>query len=160
MPRTRQQQSAPKTARITRANARMHAAVNPSDVNLMSLPTECLVEVLRFLDIHELLVSAWTCHRLFDVAQDDTLWDRTHFSTANWADALRSHFEADPKAFEDHTGIWTRCKCLLTKVRFAAIRAACENAPAQRNVGASSLPLACHRIQRCEPRAAPHALSC
>ena len=41
----------------------------PQESLLVSLPTECLVEVLRFLEIHELLDVAWTCRRVHQAAQ-------------------------------------------------------------------------------------------
>ena len=51
---------------------------------LITLPTECLIEILHYLEIHELLDAAWTCRRIHAASQDMALWGQTHFSTADW----------------------------------------------------------------------------
>ena len=109
----REGQSAPKYARATRASTRGQGAQR---ADIISLPTECLIEVLKYLDIHELLGAAWTCTRFRDAARDDALWGRTHFSTADWSDVLQRHFRPTGARTHDHTGCWTRCESLLTKV--------------------------------------------
>lgn len=83
------------------------------------LPMECLVEVLRYLEVHELLDVAWTCKRFHLAAQDHALWDRTHFSVSDWQSVLQRHFAEDPakKPNKDHTGTWSRCICRLNQVR-------------------------------------------
>lgn len=88
---------------------------------LLMLPSECLVEVLANLDIHELLDVAWTCKRLREAACDEALWSYTRFSVQDWQTVLQRHFVPDHKTLKkDHTGIWTRCECSLTKVCRAA----------------------------------------
>ena len=88
---------------------------------LLMLPPECLVEVLANIDIHELLDVAWTCQRLREAACDEALWSYTRFSVQDWQTVLQRHFVPDHKTRkEDHTGIWTRCECSLTKVCRAA----------------------------------------
>ena len=90
---------------------------------LISLPTECLVEVLRYLEIHELLEVAWTCRRFHDAAQDTALWGHTHFSVAEWRTTLQRHFIEDrQRRVTDHTGVWTRCVCRVTQVRSGMAR--------------------------------------
>ena len=99
---------------------------------LVSLPTECLVEVLRYLEIHELLEVAWTCRRMHQAARDSALWSHTHFSIADWRAILQRHFVEDrTRRTEDHTGTWTRCVCSLTQVTCRAARA-CGPAEAPR----------------------------
>ena len=74
------------------------------------LPDECLVEVLRNLELCELLESAWVCKRWLGVAQDGSLWMRTRFSSCAVSLLLR-HFEPNWQTrHSDHTGIWTKCK--------------------------------------------------
>ena len=91
---------------------------------LTSLPTECLVEVLKCLEIDELLVAAWTCKRVHQAAQDAALWDHSHFSIADWRAVLQRHFvEDESRRTKDHTGVWTRCVLQLTKVALSAKRA-------------------------------------
>ena len=94
------------------------------------LPMECLVEVLRYLEVHELLDVAWTCKRFHLAAQDHALWDRTHFSVADWQSVLQRHFAEDPakKPNKDHTGTWSRCICKLNQVR----RRSCSQALTRR----------------------------
>ena len=85
-------------------------------LDLLSLPTECLVEVLRNLEVDELLEVAWTCRRVAQAAQDSALWTHTRFTTADWA-VLQRHFVPDlTRRTKDHTGVWTRCVCRLTQV--------------------------------------------
>ena len=109
----------------TRAGMRKSKAPRPlpdsfvSDSALILLPTECLVEVLQFLEVHELLEVAWTCRRMRHAAQDSALWSYTRFSTAPWYadEKLSRHFEADiTRRHRDHTGMWTRCTSRLTQV--------------------------------------------
>lgn len=87
---------------------------------LTSLPIECLVEVLRFLETDELLGAAWTCQRFQQAARDSALWSHTHFSLADWHVRLERYFAQDTtRMHHDHTGKWSRCVCRLTNVSIA-----------------------------------------
>ena len=106
----------PKARPMLRAVGRLRKSPILSDQHdarealLVSLPTECLVEVLRYLEIHELLEVAWTCRRVHQAAQDAALWNHTHFSVADWRTTLQKHFVEDrQRRNTDHTGVWTRC---------------------------------------------------
>ena len=103
----------------TRTGARARSAHSDADAPVISLPQECLVEILSYLEIQQLLQVAWTCRRFQQAAQDSALWNRTHFSVADWRQDLQRHFERDPNRniHRDHTGIWTRCVCRVTEVR-------------------------------------------
>jgi serine/threonine protein kinase len=80
------------------------------------LPDETLVEVLRSLELCELLGCAWTCKRWFSVAQDTSLWKRTRFSSCE-ADLLLRHFRPHMHSrHSDHTGIWTKCTRIIGQV--------------------------------------------
>ena len=90
---------------------------------LITLPTECLIEILHYLEIHELLDAAWTCRRIHAASQDMALWGQTHFSTADWQAVLQRHFIEDQAwRAKDHTGVWTRRVCTLTQVRYRFIK--------------------------------------
>jgi hypothetical protein len=108
------------------------------------LPTECLIEILRCLEVHELLDAAWTCKRIQQAAQDRALWGRTHFSVADWKSVLKRHFAEDPsKRTEDHTGVWTRCVCRLTQVRARASVEHAEFAPLRHDPAPAASPGGC-----------------
>ena len=106
------------------ASSRISRARSGSRESLFTslLPTECIVEVLKCLEIHELLDVAWTCKRIQHAARDSAIWHRTHFSAADWRSVLQRHFQEDPeKRNKDHTGVWTRCTCRLTQVRVSSV---------------------------------------
>ena len=108
----------PRSAGSRRARSRKAPLVlsEEAEAGLLMLHVECLVEILRDLEIHELLEVAWTCKRLRQAACDESLWSYTRFSTADWGTCLQRHFMPRQQTYRDHTGLWTRCMCFLTQV--------------------------------------------
>ena len=101
---------ATKRAARTPSKALVAEELKPPAASLEHyLPDECLVEVLRSLELCELLSSAWVCRRWHSVAQDESLWKRTRFSSCE-ASVLLRHFTPNWRTrHSDHTGIWTKC---------------------------------------------------
>jgi len=84
---------------------------------MRSLPEECVVEIFRWLDVHELLTAARVCCRWRSVAQDSALWRRTRFSSIDTDRLLTEHFTPLSSPRVDHTGAWTRCERVLGRLR-------------------------------------------
>lgn len=73
-----------------------------------TLPDETIVEILSYVEVHELLCVAWTCRRWHRAALDSHLWRRTRFEACD-AGLLLPHFRKVGRSEQDHTGTWTRC---------------------------------------------------
>ena len=81
------------------------------------LPDECLIEVLRWLEVHELLSVAWVCRLWHHAVQDESLWLCTRFVSCD-SKKLLPHFRRMGPSVRDHTGTWTRCTRVLDGAAF------------------------------------------
>ena len=78
---------------------------------------ECLIEVLRWLEVHELLAIAFVCRRWQQAIRDESLWQCTRFGSCG-ASLLQRHFRSAGPSVNDHSGTWTRCTRALDGVSF------------------------------------------
>ena len=56
---------------------------NQNSASFSTLPDETIVEILSYVEVHELLCVAWTCRRWQRAALDGELWRRTRFEACD-----------------------------------------------------------------------------
>ena len=111
--------------RATRTQARAAAASDVPPLGAIAefdLPDECLVEVLRQLELCELLCAAWVSKRWQSVAQDKSLWQKTMFTSCDANQLLRHFVPQLSTRHSDHTGKWTKCTRVVGQARPAPAR--------------------------------------
>ena len=85
------------------------AAAADKNCPFSALPDECVLLVLRQLEVLQLLEAACVCRRWRACAADGALWAPARFVSTGRAELVLRHFRPREAEREEHTGFFARC---------------------------------------------------